>query len=136
MKRIELRIDKRRYRAETFVTLHRTDGEDERLLVIVDTGDQTSLLPRSLLTKIDHRLTERGAFIVEQAGSARQIFEAIEAVIKLSLEDGAGGDTGEFEAPVWFSDTDRLIIGFRGVLERAILHLDMPSLSGYLEFPD
>jgi hypothetical protein len=136
MKRIKLRIDKRRYRAETFLTLHRIDGVDERLLVIVDTGAQTSLLPRSLLAKIDHRLSERGTFILEQAGIAHQTFEAVEAVIKLSLEDGAGGDTGEFEAPVWFSDTDRLILGFRGVLERAILHLDMPNLSGYLDFPD
>jgi hypothetical protein len=136
MARIRLRIDRSWYLAETFIRLQLTDGAVEYVLAAVDTGAHTSLLPISLLAKVEHDMTEEEGVVLEQAGVAHQRFEAVEAVIKLSLEDEFGGATGEFEAPVWFAETDSPLVGFRGILERAVLHLDMPNLSGYLEFPD
>jgi hypothetical protein len=136
MNQIKLRINVRPTRAEAIIKLHRKDGGDERITVVVDTGAQTSLLPRSLLDDVEHQLGKRGSFIVEQAGIARQTFEAVEAMVKLSLEDQYGGQTQEWNVPVWFADTDRHLLGFRGVLNRAVIHIDAPNLSGYLEFPD
>lgn len=67
---------------------------------------------------------------------SKQTFEAVEAVLVVLLEDQYGGRTREFEAPFWFAETDRYLLGFNGLLEHAILHIDMPKLTGYLEFPD
>lgn len=86
------------------------------------------------MTRLETQITERGSITIEQAGIAKQSFEASEAVITVFLEDIAGNRTEDFQILAWFSDTDKALIGFGGVLERAILHLDMPHLRGYLDF--
>ena len=136
MTRINLRMYTDPGQAEVFVRVKRKDGGDYMRAAIVDTGAQTSLLPEELADILAYRLSERGSFMVEQAGIAEQAFKAVEAYIRLSLEDQSGAKTEEFEARVWFAKTRHVLIGFDGILDRAVLHLDMPRLAGYLEFPE
>lgn len=34
---------------------------------------------------------------------------------------------------VWFAPTNATLLGMTGALDRAVLHLDMPTLTGYIE---
>jgi predicted aspartyl protease len=136
MTRLNLRVSRNPGAADIFLRIKGIDAGYEWMSAIIDTGAETTLLPQTLMNSIEYRLTERGRAAVEQAGIAQQSFEVIEAIIKVSLEDLSGEQTAEFEALVWFSDTDEALLGMEGILDRAILHLDMPNLSGYLEFPD
>jgi len=99
----------------------------------VDTGAEVYLLPSLLMTVLDYRISERGSFSIEQAGIAQQSFEAIEAYITLFIEDSTGHRTRDFEVRVWFAGTRELLLGFEGILDRGILHVDMLHLTGYLE---
>ncbi len=135
MPRIQLRVCSNPGQAEVFVNIRRKDGGYYTQAGIVDTGAQTSLLPQGLAEVLDYRLSERGSFMVEQAGIAQQAFQAVEAYVSLFLEDQTGARTEEVEARVWFARARHVLIGFDNVLEHAVLHLDMPNLTGYLEFP-
>jgi hypothetical protein len=119
--------------AEVFVNYRQQDGSFDRITAVVDTGAEVSLFPITLLPLLDHRFTGRGRFTVEQAGMARQSFEAVEALVTVFLEDQFGARTIPFQAPIWFAATEEALVGFAGILDRAVLHLDMPRLNGYLE---
>ena len=134
MPRIQLRVYSNPGQAEVFVNIKRKDGGYYTEVGIVDTGAQTSLLPQTLAEILDYRLGEHGSFMVEQAGIAQQQFQAIEAYVSMFLEDQTGARTEEFEARVWFARTRHVLIGFDNVLENAVLHLDMPQFTGYLDF--
>jgi hypothetical protein len=134
MPRIQLRVYTAPGQAEVFVNIKRKDGGYYTRAGVVDTGAQTSLLPEELTATLDYRLSERGSFMVEQAGIAQQAFKAVEAYVSLFLEDQTGARTEEFEARVWFARTRHVLIGFDGILDRAVLHLDMTHLTGYLDF--
>lgn len=51
----------------------------------------------------------------------------------ITLEDEVGNLTPPFEILAWFADTDTRLIGFKDVLDRAVLHIDMLQRSGWLE---
>ena len=78
------------------------------------------------------RLVGSRPLTIHQAGIANQSFEAVEANIVLYLEDLSGQRSPEFEARFWFANTDVRLIGFADILDRAILHVDMPAQSGWL----
>jgi len=132
--RIQLRVYTEPGQAEVFVNIKRRDGGYYTRAAVVDTGAQTSLMPDELMPLVEYRLSERGRFMLEQAGIAAQAFEATEAYVTVFLEDMAGARTAEFEARVWFTDTIKFLIGFSDILDQAVLHLDMPHLTGYLDF--
>jgi hypothetical protein len=134
MTRIQLRVYRDPGQAEVFLNIKRKDGGYEKRAAIVDTGAQVSLLPSLLMNVLDYRLSERGSFKIEQAGIATQSFEAIEVYVTVFLEDAAGNRTGDFEIRIWFAGTREVLLGFDGLLERAVIHLDMPDLIGYLDF--
>jgi hypothetical protein len=134
MARIQLRVYIEPGQAEVFVNVKRKDGSYDKHVGIIDTGAQTSLTPAELMAVLAYRLGEHANVNIEQTGIARQSFEAIEAYTTVFLEDQTGARTEDFEARVWFANTKRLLIGFGGILERAVLHLDMPEMSGYLDF--
>ena len=134
MARIQLRIYRDPGQIEVFLNIKRKDSGYEKRAAIVDTGAQVSLLPSLLMNVLEYRLSERGSFSIEQAGIASQSFEAIEAYVTVFLEDLAGNRTENFETRVWFAATREVLLGFDGVLERGVLHLDMLNLTGYLEF--
>ena len=125
MPRIQLRLYVNPEEAEIICNVRRENGTYERLAAIVDTGATVSLVPDDLLSKVSYRLSERGSFTIEQAGIARQSFEAVEAYITVFLEDESGQHTHPFEVPVWFAPTRKSLIVFDGILNRAILHIDM-----------
>lgn len=136
MPRIQLRVYIDPGRAEVFLNLRHKEGKYHFYTAVVDSGAETSLLPINLMSILDYRLSERGHFMIEQAGIAKQSVEVVEAYVNVFLEDITGAKTEEFEARVWFTDSSYYLAGFGGILERAVLHLDMPTLTGYLEFAE
>jgi predicted aspartyl protease len=119
---------------EVFLNIKRKDGGYFKRAALVDTGAQVTLLPKLFMDILDYRLGGNKTLIIEQAGVAKQSFEAIEAFVTLSLEDMNGNHTEDIETRVWFAETRYILLGFDGVLDRAVLHLDVPNLTGYLEF--
>lgn len=77
MTRIQLRIETQPTEVVLFCATKRTDQALERLAAVIDTGAEVSLVPDTLLDEIVHRRTGRGKFVVEQAGIAKQEFEAM-----------------------------------------------------------
>ena len=133
MTQLRLRLYTNPGSVEIFIKLVQKSDEDLRLTAVVDTGAETTLLPNYLKELLEYKTTERGSFVIEQAGIAEQAFEATEAIVTLALEDEFGAQTATFEAPVWFGGTDYVLLGFNGILDRAVLHLDMPNLNGTLD---
>jgi hypothetical protein len=133
MARLQLRTYRDPGQVEVFLNIKRKDGGYDKRAAIVDTGAQVSLLPEFLMGGLDLRLGERGSFTIEQAGIAKQTFQAREAYITVYLEDASGNRTNDFEMRAWFADASDPLIGFDGILERAVLHVDMVNLTGYLE---
>jgi hypothetical protein len=134
MKRIQLRMYIDPGAAEAFVNIKRHDGQFHMLTAIVDTGAAVSVLPDHLRPDLQYRLSEQHTITIEQAGIADQTFEATEAFVTLFLEDQSGQRTPEFEAKVWFANTNTALLGFADILDRAILYLDLiQSRSGWLE---
>jgi hypothetical protein len=132
MPRIQLRIYVSPGKAETFINVRRQDGGYLSLAATVDTGAAVSLLPVKLMDIIENR-PRRGRVTIDQAGIARQSFEATESFVTIFLEDQTGAQTGEFEVRVWFADTDEVLVGFDGILDRAVLHIDMQKRDGWIE---
>ena len=133
MTQLRLRVYKNPGLLEIFLKVLQKDGTDKRLTAAVDTGAETTLLPEYLMNVLAYEPVGREAFRIEQAGIAQQSFEATEAIVTLAQEDEFGAETAKFEAPVWFGGTDYVLLGFNGILDRAVLHLDMPNLSGTLD---
>jgi hypothetical protein len=129
---IQLRISTDPGVAEIFCTLLRADGNQEKLTAVIDTGAEISLFPLELLPLLK-TAQGRKAIEVEQAGIAKQTFQAVSVRIQIAFEDAMGKLTPQFQIPAWFADTDTSIIGFAGVLDRAVLHIDMPQQLGWLE---
>ncbi|MBC7871164.1 MAG: hypothetical protein H7Y09_10035 [Chitinophagaceae bacterium] len=132
MPRIQLRLYVQPGQAEVTLAIKAHNENYERITAVIDTGAAVSLFPDYLLKNLDYRLSER-RIIIEQAGIAGQAFEAVEAFVRVFLEDQSGSHTTEFEIRAWFADTDQPLLGFDGVLDRGILHIDMPNRDGWLE---
>lgn len=124
MTQIQLRISNDPGSIETFVKMKRADGGYEWMYAIVDTGAEQSLLPVHLMESVAYRLSDSPEIKIEQAGIAKQTFKGTEAYVTLLFEDTTGTQSAEYEVRVWFA----------GVLDRAVLHVDMPNQTGYLEF--
>jgi hypothetical protein len=133
MTHLQLRIYVDPSEAQIFVNLLRLDGNHETIAATIDTGAAVSLFSIDLLDVIAHRPTGQGTVLIDQAGIAEQFFEAVEALVTVSLEDESGNRTEPLEIPAWFADSDTPLIGFAGILDRAILHIDMPQRTGWLE---
>jgi hypothetical protein len=131
--RVQLRLYVHPAEAEVVIHVKRLDGSYRTLTATIDTGAEVSLFPMDILAELDHRVSQRGAVHVEQAGIAQQSFKGTEAYIRLFLEDYTGSRTHEFEAPVWFANTNAILLGFEGILDQAILHIDMKQRFGWIE---
>jgi hypothetical protein len=132
MMRIALSLLVQPYEIEATVTIKSAGAFVYRVVGIVDTGAQRCLFPLSLLDVIDHEAIED--VTLEQAGIAKQAFNAKEATIFLKLEDRHGNISPELTVRAWFAETDRILIGFQDILDRATLHADfLQSRTGYIE---
>lgn len=136
MIRIQLRISLDPTEVDTYLRIKTIDGDYYAVTATIDTGAQVSLLPDDLLEFVEHQLSARGHFTVEQAGISHQVFEATEAFITVYVEDSLGNHTLPFVIKCWFTDTSRYIVGFEGLLDSGALHIDIPQQSAYLEFTD
>jgi hypothetical protein len=133
MSRISLILTVNPYQAEVFVRYKKTDGIFETEVALVDTGAETSLFPKMWLNTAEHKLADT-TVVIEQAGIAKQSFDAFEAEIILKLEDSVGNVSAELRVSAWFAETDKVIIGFKDILDRAILHVDfLDTRTGWLE---
>jgi hypothetical protein len=119
---------------EAFVNVKRSDGGFTLMTAMVDTGAEISLFPRHFLDSFEYR--EIGKISAQQAGIAKQAFEAVEAFITIYLEDLSGAHTKDVEIRAWFSDADVALLGFDGLLDIATLHIDMRQLNGWIEIDD
>lgn len=134
MTRIQLRLYVNPGEAEITVAIKLPDNTYERITGKVDTGAEISLLPTDILKKLVAIPDEEGQiFTVQQAGIAKQSFQVEERQITMILEDQFGNETQPFVARVWFGDTEMALIGFEDILEHAVLHIDMPQRTGWLE---
>jgi hypothetical protein len=133
MTRIQLQIYTDPGGAEVYVNLRLKQGGHERVAAFVDTGAETSLFPTYFMSFLDYRLAEMSEVIIDQAGISEQVFTAIRAYVRLFLEDALGNITPEFEVPVWFAESDEMLVGFEGILDRAVLHIDMPQRIGWID---
>ena len=133
MPKIQLRIYIDPGQAEVVLGIKDKQGFHERVTAIIDTGAAVSLFPNDLLDKVDFRPAERSAIIIDQAGIAGQSFAATEGFVTLFLEDQYGARTQEFAARVWFADTGQALVGFDGILDRAILHIDVRTRTGWMD---
>jgi hypothetical protein len=118
---------------EVFVRFKKTDGDFQLETGFIDTGATVSLFPLNLLENLEHKIISEN-FEIEQAGIASQAFKAVEAEITLYLEDSSGIESSEIRVRAWFADTDKIIIGFQDILDRAILFADfLQSRTAWLE---
>jgi hypothetical protein len=127
MPRIDLVLNYQPSVVEVFIAYKRTDGIFIPSLGILDTGAELSLFPIGWLKSAEHTIIQ--AVSLGQAGIAKQAFDAVEAEIIVHLED--------LRVRAWFAETDKIIIGFQDILDRAILHVDyLQSRTGYIELQD
>jgi hypothetical protein len=118
---------------EVGVSFKEIDGGFELNYGMIDTGAELSLFPKKWLNTAQHKILKENVSL-EQAGIARQGFNAIEAEITLLLEDGQGNQSKPLIVRAWFADTTRVIIGFEGILDRAKLFLDyQENRTGWIE---
>jgi hypothetical protein len=134
MTRVSLVVHPDPGHAETFLRFRQKNGTRVHVKAVIDTGSHATLLPATWEHELDIRNPRR--VTLERAGVPGLEFEATEATIMVRVEDKEGNSTAPFEITIWFAGTIETLTGFDGLLNRAILHLDMPNLSGYLEFPD
>lgn len=133
MTRLQLQLFRQPAVARIVMNIRRKDGHDYLLEAEVDTGAQVSLLPIRLTEILDYEVIDETEITIDQAGIKKQAFSAIEARITLSLEDLVGHQTSQFKVRVWFADTSVVLLGFADILDRAVLHIDMPQRVGWID---
>ena len=133
MTRLQLQIFQHPPVARIVMNIKRHDGQDYLLEAEVDTGAQVSLLPIRLMEILDYQIINKTEIIIDQAGISKQEFSATEAYITHSLEDLQGNQTPQFKARVWFANTSVVLLVFADILDRAILHIDMPQRTGWID---
>lgn len=99
--------------------------------VLIDTGAEYGLMPFDLLEPLEHRITAQ--IEVEQAGLAGHYFAATLAEISVKIADQAGRESRILPVQVMFADTDIYLVGFEGFLNEAVMCMDVPNRTGYLE---
>lgn len=117
---------------EVFVNIRNIDDSKLDLIAVVDTGAEVSMFPKRLLDTIAYDRERTSRILIERAGIL--ILDAIETYITISLEDTQGNITRDFAIRAWFADSKEAFIGFDGILDRAILHLDyLEKREGWIE---
>lgn len=118
---------------ETFIRFKAKAGHFEPKTGFIDTGAEISLFPLNILADLEHTIINPNIEI-EQAGIAGQYFRAVEAQVTLYFEDAQGNTSPELAVRAWFADTDKIIIGFQNILERATLFVDFrQTRTGWIE---
>ncbi len=117
MSRIQLIVYIEPGQLDVLCRLKLKNGNYERLTATIDTGAAISLFPAELLDNAEYSAAEAKLVTIDQAGIRSQAFRAVEAFVTIALEDLDGNVTQPFTIPLWFADTDELLLGFAGVLD-------------------
>jgi hypothetical protein len=131
MKRIALRIQQNPPEVEIVCNLLRRDSGHEKLIAFMDTGAEVSLFPLYLMDVI--KVYQPTDVILQQGGIGALTIEAVQATVAIAFEDSDGNVTSFREVQVWFADTEVALIGFEGVLDQGVLHIDIPAQNGWLQ---
>jgi hypothetical protein len=131
MPRLQLTVYVNPGQLDVFINLG-DDPDTFRTVGTLDTGAQQCLMPLYFLDNLEHQILRRN-ITIEQAGIANQSFTAVEAEVLLCLEDAAGNISEKRRVRAWFAETDEVLLGFRDLLEHAVLHIDMPLRDGWIE---
>jgi hypothetical protein len=132
MPQISLNLITQPHEIETNIIMKSKGAFVYRSIGIVDTGAQKCLFPLNMLDFLDYEDVEEVE--LEQAGIAKQTFRAKEATISLKLEDRYANTSPELTVRAWFADTDKIIIGFQDILDRAALYADFrQTQTGWIE---
>jgi hypothetical protein len=133
MARLNLVLINQPYEVQVFVRYKLTDGSFDTMVAVVDTGADTCLFPLRWLEVAEHTILDKEV-VLEQAGIAKQSFEAVEAEIILYCEDSQGNESAPMKVRAWFAETTKVILGFRDVLDRAKLYIDyQESRTGWID---
>jgi hypothetical protein len=134
MARIKLMLYLQPGSVEVFVNFKEKSGEFNTEVAIIDTGAEQSLFPLKFLESYEHKIIKTN-LVIDQAGIAKQGFNAVEAIVTLYFEDKQGNISEEMAVQAWFADTEEIIIGFQDILDRAELHIDYrQSQTGWIAF--
>lgn len=133
MTRVSLRVTQDPPQAEVMLRCLRFDGNWEFITAVVDTGAEVSLLPSQWRDIIAHDRAETIPMRVERGGRDDVVYDTLEAKVTAYIEDEQGNQSEPFLMTVWFAPTNATLLGMTGALDRAVLHLDMPTLTGYIE---
>ena len=136
MTRIILRVYQNPAEAEVFINIRRKSEGFNKQTAKVDTGAAITVLPIQLMSDVEYHLVHEQPIRIHQAGIAQQDFQAYEAKVTLFLEDTFGAETKPYEVTVWFASTREILLGVEDILDRAILHLDMPNQSDCIDLND
>jgi hypothetical protein len=119
---------------EAYLQFKAKEGHFIAKTAFIDTGAHVSLFPLEFLDKLEHKITDKDIEI-EQAGIAGQYFKALETEVTLYFEDLQGNSSSPMPVRAWFANTDKMIIGFQDILDRATLYIDYrQSRTGWIEF--
>jgi hypothetical protein len=133
MTRLNLILATSPYEAQIFVRFKLQVGDFDAMIGVIDTGAEVCLFPIEWLKITEHHLLDNDV-ILEQAGIAKQSFEAVEAEITLYCEDALGNESTPIKVRAWFAETTKVILGFRDVLDHAKLYIDyQESRSGWID---
>jgi len=135
MIRISLQITQNPPQAEVIIRFLRKDGSWLFVTATVDTGAEITFLPEDILNVIDYNTAQTSYLTVERAGIRNADYKVTETIVTVQLEDAFGNISQPFEMPIWFGQTKVQLFGMTNAIQRGVLHLDMPSLSGYIELP-
>src|SRR5689334_9550457 len=121
--RVQLRMITTPAHALVYLNIRLKAGGYERMSAVVDTGAEFSMLPEYLMEVVDYELTQRSVVEIVRAGV--QTFKAQEATVWLYVDDEGDNRSPEYECLVWFAAGREVLAGFGGLLNQAIVYLDM-----------
>lgn len=134
MARVYLQLYIQPGEAQIFTNIRDRNGQHIRVNATVDTGAAVTLLPSYLQQWVAYRIIGKGTINIQQAGIANQAFQAVTAEVTVFFEDQFGNRTSEFDIPVWFAQTDLMLIGWESILDRATLYIEMgQTRQGWIE---
>jgi len=101
---------------------------------LIDTGAHTTIIPSSLSEQIEKEVlgdhSVKGLVAKEECALPVKV-----AWVWINIVDREGNETGELKIRAYLASTDEvpLIIGFKDLLEKFKLFVDVPERTGYIE---
>lgn len=122
------------FRIWCVVKFKSNDGWVERRNALIDTGAHTTIIPLALSKEIKNEII--GEYLVKGLVAKEGCAIPVKvAWIWVNIVDKEGNETGELKIRTYLASTDEvpIIIGFKDLLEKFKLFIDVSERSGYIE---